>query len=257
MARLSIMGLYNYNENVFEGFNVPEGMDRQTAINEILLECAELEIIFPSFTTMKLAIANWCKIESPIWERLYNTELLNYNPLWNVDGDVTETRTVERAKTGTDSRELSATGSDSKTITGNESGSNSGQRNITGTEETDGTGTETTQKPGYNSSDLVITEQKNNTISNNTDTTTSETFSGTDGRERTETETGSRTSGENATGENSENENVNETLHTRRTGNIGVTSSQQLLREERDVSTFSTYKYIVNSFKKRFCILVY
>ena len=41
------------------------------------------------------------------------------------------------------------------------------------------------------------------------------------------------------------------------TGNIGVTSSQELVLREREVSDFSTIKYIVHSFKKRFCVMVY
>lgn len=237
MAKLSIMGLYNFNESIFDGFKVPEGVDRQTCINEIVLECAELEVIYPSFNTMKLAISNWSKIELPIWNRLYNTELLKYNPLWNVDGDVIETRSVERAKTGTNNQNLE----------GSEEGENSDSRTISGSDQTSGTSETTTSKPGYNSSDLVITEKQNGTTSGTSTTSTTDAGSGTNSVARSQQITGS----------DSENETVGETLHTRRTGNIGVTSSQQLLREERDVATFSTIKYIVNSFKKRFCLLVY
>lgn len=237
MAKLSIMGLYNFNESVFDGFKVPEGVDRQTCINEIVLECAELEVIYPSFNTMKLAISNWSKIELPIWNRLYNTELLKYNPLWNVDGDVIETRSVERAKTGTNNQNLE----------GSEEGENSDSRTISGSDQTSGTSETTTSKPGYNSSDLVITEKQNGTTSGTSTTTSTDAGSGTNSVARSQQITGS----------DSENETVGETLHTRRTGNIGLTSSQQLLTEERNVATFSTIKYIVNSFKKRFCLLVY
>lgn len=237
MAKLSIMGLYNFNESVFDGFKVPEGVDRQTCINEIVLECAELEVIYPSFNTMKLAISNWSKIELPIWNRLNNTELLKYNPLWNVDGDVIETRSVERAKTGTNNQNLE----------GSEEGENSDSRTISGSDQTSGTSETTTSKPGYNSNDLVITEKQNGTTSGTSTTSTTDAGSGTNSVARSQQITGS----------DSENETVGETLHTRRTGNIGVTSSQQLLREERDVAVFSTIKYIVNSFKKRFCLLVY
>ena len=237
MAKLSIMGLYNFNESVFDGFKVPEGVDRQACINEIVLECAELEVIYPSFNTMKLAISNWSKIELPIWNRLYNTELLKYNPLWNVDGDVIETRSVERAKTGTNNQNLE----------GSEEGENSDSRTISGSDQTSGTSETTTSKPGYNSNDLVITEKQNGTTSGTSTTTSTDAGSGTNSLARSQQITGS----------DSENETVGETLHTRRTGNIGVTSSQQLLTEERNVATFSTIKYIVNSFKKRFCLLVY
>lgn len=237
MARLTITGLYNYNNSVFDGFYVPTGMDKDVCITEILLQCAELEIIYPSFNTMKLAITNWAKLEQPIWTKLYNTEKLKYEPLWNVDANVEEIRNVTRAKTGTAEEDL----------TSNATGTTSDTRTITGSEDTSGTSEQNTQKPGYNSSDLVLTEKVNGTTTGSADTTTTDVSSGTSGDDRTEQRSGS----------NSENENVDDVFRTRRTGNIGVTSSQQLLQAERDVATFSTIKYIVDSFKKRFCLLVY
>ena len=42
---LSIMGLYEYDNNIFQGLQVPEGLNREAVINEILLQCAELEIM--------------------------------------------------------------------------------------------------------------------------------------------------------------------------------------------------------------------
>lgn len=47
-------------------------------------------------------------------------------------------------------------------------------------------------------------------------------------------------------------------LETRReTGNIGVTTTQQMIREERDISEFNIYGYISDSFKNRFCLMIY
>lgn len=42
-----------------------------------------------------------------------------------------------------------------------------------------------------------------------------------------------------------------------RQGNIGVTSSQQLLTEEWEVSQLDPEQYIIDSFKQRFCLLLY
>ena len=43
-----------------------------------------------------------------------------------------------------------------------------------------------------------------------------------------------------------------------RGGNIGVTMSHQLLRAELDIiPDLNPYQFIVNSFKRRFCLLVY
>ena len=40
-------------------------------------------------------------------------------------------------------------------------------------------------------------------------------------------------------------------------GNIGVTTTQKLIREQRDIDRFNLYDIIIEDFKMRFCILVY
>ena len=42
MAMISILSLYNYDNSIFNDFEVPEGMDKDNTIDNILLECAEL-----------------------------------------------------------------------------------------------------------------------------------------------------------------------------------------------------------------------
>lgn len=236
-AKLSIMGLYNYNPDIFDDLNVPDGITKEDVIDNILLECYDFELLFPSYNLMKIAIRNWSNIEQPIWNKLYNTENLDYNPIWNVDGDVTESREVTREKTGesTDSRVI-----DRDTT-------QAGSGNVTTSDTTSGTTSNTHSVAGYNSNELVISEKDDGTTSTTGSGTRTEANSGTGTEDVTETGTGS----------NSENETVGETLHTRRTGNIGVTTTQAMIREERDVATFSTIKYITESFKNRFCLLVY
>ena len=164
-SRISILGLYNYNTDIFSGFEVPDGMDRKTVINEILMQCAELELVYPSYNLMKIAINNWSKVEAKIWEKLWATENLEYNPIWNVDG-----RVIEKGK------------ADSVGST-----------------------------KGYNSNSWL---------------------------------------------DNSKLDAADE-RETIRTGNIGVTTTQAMIKEEREVAEYSTIYYIVNSFKKRFCLMVY
>lgn len=47
------------------------------------------------------------------------------------------------------------------------------------------------------------------------------------------------------------------TITKDRHGNIGVTSTQQLINQEREAADFSIYKVIADDFKKSFCCLVY
>lgn len=65
--------------------------------------------------------------------------------------------------------------------------------------------------------------------------------------------------------DNEENGNENRTsnrnswhkeIHKER-GNIGVTSTQQLIESEREIAVFNIYDIIIASFKENFCLLVY
>lgn len=58
-------------------------------------------------------------------------------------------------------------------------------------------------------------------------------------------------------GKMTDDENVTHTYTERTHGNIGVTTSQQVIQSERDLVRYDFYMEIVNSFKKEFCLLVY
>ena len=193
-ARLSILGMYKFDDSIFDDFEVPEGMDKETAINTILSECNDLEVIYPDTDSIKVMIKLWTMAELPIWERMYKDTLLEYNPLWNVDA--TETRTIETH--GTDEGNSSA------------SGSNQSLDSV----------------KGYNDSNWAESTKNNGTATNTAETT----------------------------GEH--HETVTDTFV--RGGNIGVTSSFQLITGDLDMlPRFDIYKYICDSFKYRFTVEVY
>ena len=223
---LSIMGMYEYNNTVFEGFESPSftddeqvihTLDRDDVINNILLNCAELELVYPSFEMMKFAIGVWSASNQRTWEKLYKSMYLEYNPMWNVDATETETETNERD------------------ISRQHTGSNNETRNLTDAETVNITDTESVQ--GFNSNSW--SEAKRNVKSG----TDSVSHTGTDNIAISNNET-----------VNDDNERINT---KRRTGNIGVTASQDLIKKEREISDFSIIEYITQSFKERFCILVY
>lgn len=63
----------------------------------------------------------------------------------------------------------------------------------------------------------------------------------------------------NATGSGTSKGSEDETITRTRVeqGNIGVTTTQAMIREERDIADFDIYNYIIGDFKYRFCIRVY
>lgn len=185
MAWLSILGMYEYKPEIFTGFRTPENVDRQTCINNILLECAELELIYNDWEMMKIAIKNWTDKEFSVWQELQKTREYEYNPIWNKDGTITETE---------------------KRL--NEYEGNS-------------TGENTRSVAGFNSETLVNAEKNNGT----------------------------------AESQGQEEENIER--QRKEQGNIGVTTTQRMIQEQREVVAFNTIDYILQSFKKRFCIMVY
>lgn len=195
---LSILGLYNFDDSIFSDMTVPEGVDKELAINSILTDCAELEILYPNPEFMKTMIKIWSAREMPIWTRIYNAEQVEYNPIENYDRQQTDRETNNGTGTGTQT----ATSSGSQTVLH--------------------------KYAAFDSGALADQTQDNGT-------------------------TGS-----------TENANQSTTIQNQRDftsrihGNIGVTTSQQMLESELALAPkLSIINYIVESFRKRFCILVY
>lgn len=216
---LSIMGMYEHDNTIFEGLAVP--MDKETVIQKICIDCAELEILYPENDILKRAIKLWSDSEQYTWNTLYNTTVLDYNPIWNVDANIEDTETGTNKNTGTENRDItvSGTGQDKET------------RNMTDVS--------TDRVQAFNS-DSWANSHQNTTNMTGTDTHDLKNNSKTD---------------DDLTLNTTQTTNRNYTQ--RRTGNIGVTTTQQMIEQERKIAEFNLIEKIVASFKMRFCILVY
>lgn len=240
MSKLSILGLYQHDQSLFENLHLPAeftATDRETLINNLLMECAEFECTYPEFDFCKAAIGFWSKARLHVWQKLYDTMFFEYNPIWNKDGTITETRTKEysgeKAGTVASTKDAEMENSDVHSVTKISSGSqNSDTENKTA---------------GFNSNDYV--KKDKSTV----DGSWSESETDTDRHTITgsNSETGNTTESGTSSGEETEEYSRIEQ------GNIGVTSTQQLIKEEREVAMFEIDDVIINDFKKQFCILVY
>ena len=57
---------------------------------------------------------------------------------------------------------------------------------------------------------------------------------------------------------NGQNEGESHDRFTRlEQGNIGVTTSQQMIKEQREIAGFNFYEYVTNEFKREFCVAVW
>lgn len=169
MAWLSIASMYAYDTTIFDNMELPNGVDRDTLIFNLLSETAELEVLYPNVPFMKEMLKMWSAKELPVWERMYRTTTLEYNPIENYD----------RIEEFTD------------------------------------------VNSGHAISRVAAFNENSLTPSGDGDTNSTSTRNG------------------------------------RTHGNIGVTTSQQMIEAERKVSEFNIIDYITDSFKRRFCLMVY
>lgn len=188
-ANISVLGLYVYDPTIFDGLSVPDGVNRETVVQNLLAELSGLEIIYPDAEFMRRFIPVWSAKELPVWQKLYNTTVLEYDPIMNYD----RTESIKSKRKAT-----------------------SVNTNTPNTESRFKTA-------AYNSQVL--------------ETANSQTLSG--------------TVTDNGTIDN------DDTTDIRSYGNIGVTTTQQMIEQERETALFNIYDTIIQSFKYRFCVLVY
>lgn len=195
---------------ILDGLTIPEGLNLDTLKNNIILECAELEVLYSAPSFFRWAVNAWSLKESPTWERMYKALQIEYNPLENYD------RTEEWTEAGT--LKNNKTVDNTTTTNGNTTSNGDAKHNVT----------------GYNSNTEVLQSRDiTNASDNNTSTATGK---------GAETEAGEH------------NDIRNGRIH----GNIGVTTSQQMLKAEFDLAPeINMYNIITDSFKHRFCLMIY
>ena len=98
-ATLSILGMYEYNNGVFDLFTLPDGVNKDEVITNICGELAELELLYPNYEVLRALIGVWSNSSLYKWDKLYKTMLLEYNPIDNYDR--TETRKLNSKGKGT------------------------------------------------------------------------------------------------------------------------------------------------------------
>ena len=90
-AKLSVLGLYQWNHNIFADMALPEGVDGEILTWKILEDCAELEVLYSDPDYMRASIYNWSSAMLPSWTKINEALIAEYNPIWNKDGTITDT----------------------------------------------------------------------------------------------------------------------------------------------------------------------
>ena len=176
---ISGLAMYNFDKSLFDKFQVPAQIDKQDVVDSVLLECAELPVVYTNWDVLQGAIGLLSKRRLHAWERMATALFEDYNPLHNFD----------RYEDSTDNENTASSGSANSVNTVN----------------------------GYNG-DAEHDRQKTNG--------------------RSETKRGNK---------------HNAHLY----GNIGVTTSAQMLEGELEIRKQDLISIIVREFKENFCIMVY
>jgi hypothetical protein len=243
-AKLSILGLYQWNNSIFDDMEIPEEIDAETVKWEILEECAELEILYPDPDFMKESIKYWSRRMLPNWQKIVDALIAEYNPIWNKDGKITDTMEYGAHSTsyGKD-RSTASYGQDRSTAAYGEDRVTAitGRRDQTNTHSVAGFNESTMQNAEQDHS-VGLEASDTNTRASHNDTTTRDARSDTTTRDaRTDT---------------SQAHTDKRTIIEQ--GNIGVTESSAMVRHEVELrAEFNIYQIIANDFKKKYCLMVY
>lgn len=216
-----LLDLLYFDDTIMDNFTVPDGIDRQLALDTIYQRCGLTPLYHPDPAWLKFYVGRWCSKNAKTWEELYKTTIQDYNPIYNYD------RTEETADIRSGTRKLSEdTSSNTK---------QNGDTSVTDTssdssEHTTSADNSDTYEPGYKD------------VSSRQDTQASESSNRVD-----------------VTGDRAVDETTGETYShkLRAYGNIGVTTTQEMLEDQRKLVRYNVYNEIADSFKEEFCLYIY
>ena len=228
-ATVSLLGLKRLNEGILGELVVPEGVDIELVKDNLLAETAELEVIYPDAYFMQAMIGRWSAKELPVWDRLYKTTLLEYNPIENYDRkekwteDENTTRNTDSEATGTSKTETEGTSKQHR-----ENEIEHGQNKyVSAYNESDFTPTERTQDSQQDIGDTTQEDEGNVNVTAKSGNVTDET-----GKRLLDRE-------------------------GKISGNTGFYTKQKMIEQERQIAEYNIIDVIINSFKNRFCLQIY
>ena len=229
LAKITIVGqetwLQKDSKSLFDLFELPEAIDKDTCIDNIMLECGEFEVLYSDPYFMRSAIGIWSKKHYRTFEKWAAALALEYNPLENYD------RTEEWTDTGNEKSDVgfedkTKTTTDSETDSSGKSEQNGNTEDLVSAFDSDSY--QESEKHEIDTDESHEDNVKSNTVLNN------ETSQNTTGTKDTEGKHEGR-------------------IH----GNIGVTTSQMMLQSELDIARFNLVQQITDLFATELCILVY
>ena len=230
MARLTLWGIYQYDKTLFDNIVLPDGIDKDNLVSDIMRNSGDLYPYHQVPEYLKRNITFWFSRRLFDFDRMYKSLRMEYSPIENYDR-------IEDIK-----REYKDSGTDTETLTLGSSTTSS--HTGTDTDTTQGSGSNEKGVSAYNEDGYTNREKDTETHnSNNTQTYNSTVTNTESGSDKTQTDYGKQRT---------------ETENTRIHGNIGVTTSQQMIESEMSLrAKYDIYKIISREFEREFLVQIY
>ena len=223
-----IRALLDYDDTLFDDMVLPEGLDdedgvvRGLIIDDIILRHGDTPLFIPEPAVMKYYITSWSSRMQPVFQRMWNACIAEYDPIENYNRQ--EDRTETTKDTMGNTRTLDTSNDTSGTDTVTESGTRTTENSV--------------------SAENVTTFSPDNKSVETPDITTERT------PDLSVTDTGTITDDGSYDGSLT----IDSHIH----GNIGVTTSQQMLEQELAiVPKLDIIRIISDSWAAEFCLAVY
>lgn len=212
-----IVAILEFDPTIFDDLIFPEGVNKQIFVDSLVQTCGHTPLLHPDPGYLHYYIPAWGRRTFKIWQKLAATLDLEYNPIENYDRNSTYTDTTDRSLNRTTSNSSKSHGTNGSTGRS----TNTSEDKVSADNSSEYQPDRTSTASGTTSDQLIMDS------------------SGSDSGKMTDAE------------------KVSHTYTERTHGNIGVTTSQQMIQSERDLVRYDFYMEIVNSFKREFCLLIY
>ena len=237
IMKMTMLGLENglkpTNESIFDLLTLPDGIDKDDLVDNIILEGGEFEVLYADPHFFRQAVYTWSRKHYRTFEKWITALNIDYNPLENYD------RIEDWSDTG---KEISNK-KNNDTIKSN--GANDVSESVKEQDKTKTNSETENTVSAYDSSSYQPADK----------TETVEDVDRNDNIDRTSKAT--NTNDTTSTG-NEDFTKANSGTHTGRIhGNIGVTTSQQMLQSEIDIARFNIIEQITDLFLTEFTLMVY
>lgn len=250
LAKITLLGMTRWmqesDDDLFGSLNLPEGMDSDLLQDTILLHGAEFEVLYANPDVMKRMIGIWSAKWYHTFERWLRALNIDYDPLENYD------RREEWTDVNSSQRANDASGANSR-MNSHQDTEKSDAHSFNQNSATSKHGQTAEHKVSAYDASTYQPDSQDTLTNDNTDNSGASIMQSAGGK------TGSQSDQSMETRHDSGTEREGKTgLHSGRThGNIGVTTSQQMLQAELDVARFSLYEQASDLFLTELCIYTY